>query len=181
MRKRPFRLVFKRGQTAGPQPVFSLLVSAEMTPDFMKAAHHYGIWNDIIYADPKLEEARELQARQSELKAKKSRQRTEAFFKNVDAPTGTFLLLALLTYKIMKLIYIGPFKLIWWLYSAFRIQRTQIMRFHELLPGKTITTHTLTEIIEAEQSIQQSTETIELYVREALAYAGEAFEARRPL
>ncbi|MCH8239996.1 MAG: hypothetical protein IIB62_08095, partial [Proteobacteria bacterium] len=110
MRKRPFRLVFKRSQSGVPNPTFSLLVSAEMTPDFMKAAHHYGIWNDIIYADPKLEEARELRARQSELREKQRRRRSKAIVDAIDAPTAIFLLPFVLFYKIMKLIYIGPLK-----------------------------------------------------------------------
>jgi hypothetical protein len=60
---RHFRLIFKRSQSAGPNPTFSLLVSAEMTPDFILAARHYGVWNDIVYADPKLQEARDMQVR----------------------------------------------------------------------------------------------------------------------
>ena len=60
MRTDHFRLVFKRGQTEGPRPTFSLLVSAEMTPQFEEAALHYGLWNEIIYADPKLDEARQI-------------------------------------------------------------------------------------------------------------------------
>ena len=179
MSTRPFRLVFKRSQSEGPNPTFSLLVSAEMTPELIEAARHYGVWNDIIYADPKLDEARQMRARQSELKDKKNRQRAEAFLNRVDASTAMFALPAFLTYKIMKLIYIGPFKLLWWLYCAFRTQKTQIMRFRELLPGKTITTHTLTEITEAEQIIQQSADTVEAYISGALDYGGEAFEARR--
>ncbi len=150
-----------------------------MSPEFVEAARYYGVWNDIVYADPKLEEAREMRARQSELKIKRNRRRTEDFFNRVDTTTATFVLPAFLAYKIIKLIYIGPFRLLWWLYCAFRTQKTQIMRFRELLPGKTVTTHSLTEIAEAEQIIQHSTETVEAYIRNALDYSGEAFEARR--
>lgn len=179
MAKRPFRLIFKRSQSTGPRPIFSLLVSAQMTPNYMAAVHHYGLWNDIIYADPKLEEAREHQARQAELKSRRNRKRLERFFSKADTHQAALGASALLSYYVFKFAWLGPIKLVWWLFSAFRIQRTQIMRFHELLPGKTITTHTLNEIVEAEEAIQQSTETIEAYVRDALRYSGEAFEARR--
>lgn len=174
-----FKLVFKRSQSPGPNPTFSLLVSAEMSPRFLKAAHHYGLWNDIIYADPKLAEAREMRARQSELLRKKQRQNMQTMFKSVDASNAALVLPAFLTYKIVKLVYLGPFKLIWWLYCAFRSQQTQIMRFRELSTGKVLTAHTLTEIKELEQTLIEVTDGIEAYIEDALSYGGEAFEARQ--
>ena len=57
----PFRLIFKRSQSGSRgKPTFSLQVSAEMTPEFERAAQDYGLWKEVIYADPKLEESREL-------------------------------------------------------------------------------------------------------------------------
>lgn len=59
MTHEPFRLVFKRSQTKGKRkPTFSLQVSAEMSPEFENAAQEYGLWKEVIYADPKLEESR---------------------------------------------------------------------------------------------------------------------------
>ena len=184
-----FRLVFKRSQSlgpgpgpspgSGPSPTFSLTVSAEMTPEFADAAYYYGIWNQIVFADPKLDEARKLRTRESEMRKRKTDQRNKSFFKSLNLTNAPVYLSAFITYKAMKLIYLGPFKLIWWLYCAFRSQNTQIMRFHELAKGKTITAQTLTEIIEAEEVIKQTTEEMENYIMQALNYGGEAFDARR--
>lgn len=174
-----FRLVFKRSQSPGVGPTFSLAVSAEMTEEFACAAYNYGIWNQIVYADPKLEEARAIRTRESALRKRKREQRNRSFLKSVNPSNAPLYLSALLTWKAIKLIYLGPFKLIWWLYCAFHSQNAQIMRFHELRNGKTITARTLTEIKDAEESIIQTTEEMETYIEDALSYGGEAFDARR--
>lgn len=180
-----FRLVFKRSQSPGsgsrpgPNPTFSLTVSAEMTEDFACAAYHYGIWNQIVYADPKLEEARAERARESEMRKKKIRQRNRSFLKSLNLSNAPLYLSAFLTWKAIRLIYLGPVKLIWWLFCAFRSQNAQIMRFYELRSGKTITAHTLTEILEAEEAIKQTTEEMETYIEDALSYGGAAFDARK--
>ena len=182
-----FRLVFKRSQSPGPGsrsrpgsgPTFSLAVSAETTQEFACAAYHYGIWNQIVYADPKLEEARAIRTRESALRKRKREQRNRSFLKSVNPSNAPVYLPAFITFKLMKLIYLGPFKLAWWLYCAFRSQNTQIMRFHELTNGKMITAQSLTEIIEAEEAIKETTEEMETYIEDALSYSGEAFDARR--
>ena len=94
-----FRLVFKRSQSPGSSsgPTFSLTVSAEMTPEFADAAYYYGIWNQIVYADPKLDEAREIRRRESELRKRKSQQRNRSFLKSVKLSNAPVYLSAFLT------------------------------------------------------------------------------------
>jgi hypothetical protein len=150
-----------------------------MTPEFEQAAKDYGLWNEIVYADPKLEEARELRARKAELKHLKGKRRARAIASSVDGATAIFLLPFVLSYRITKLIFVLPFKLIWWLFAAFRAQKKQIMRFSELKRGKTIATRSLPEIVQAEEIIQESLETIRTHILAALNYDGEAFEVTR--
>jgi len=175
----PFRLIFKRSQSQGARPSFILQVSAEMSPEFEQAARNYGYWNELIYADPKLEEARTLKLANSVVKTERKRRRTLGFLSNFD---GGFIMVVLfpiwLTFKIMQLVYIVPFKIIWWLFRAVRVQNKQLMRFHELQTGKSIATQSIDEIVEAEEMIKEITGKIETRVLAALNYGGEAFEAK---
>lgn len=174
----PFRLIFKRSQGQGTRPSFILQVSAEMSPEFEQAARSYGYWNELIYADPKLEEARTLKLANSVVKTERKRRRTLDFLSNFD---GGFIMVVLfpiwLTFKIMQLVYIVPFKIIWWLFRAFSVQNKQLMRFHELKAGKSISTQSIDEIVEAEAMIKEITGKIETRVLAALNYSGEAFDA----
>lgn len=178
MTNEPFRLIFKRSQTKGSKPNFNLLVSAEMTPEFEQAAREYGLWNEIIYADPKLAEARELRARKAELKAKKKIRRNDALFDSVDGATALLLLPLMITYKLTKFVLVTPFKLAWWLFAAWRSQKKQVMRLSELKEGKTITTQSLPEIAEAEETLMETTGAIKDHVLAAMSYDTEAFEPK---
>lgn len=174
----PFRLIFKRSQSKGTNPSFSLQVSAEMSNEFEQAAHEYGYWNEMIYADPKLAEARELKLQKSIIKTERKRRRGLDLLSGLD---GGFIMVVLFpiwfTWKIIKLVYITPFKLILWLFRASRTQKKQIMRFSELKTGKTIITRSLTEIVEAEEIIKDATGSIETHILASLNYGGEAFDA----
>ena len=172
-----FRLIFKRGQEKGQRPTFSLTVSAEMSPKFETAAHEYGLWNELIYADPKLEEERARLYDKSMRKQKRRERRMGTFVDLLDGPTAIILAPIYLTWKLFKLMYVLPVKLIWWIVKARRAQASQIMRFSELKTGKTITTHSLPEIVEAEEIIQKSTDDIKTHILVAMNYASEPFDA----
>jgi len=174
-----FRLIFKRSQSDATPPTFSLLVVADMTPAFIHSAKHYGLWNQIVYADPKLKEARDLRAREAEAREKLRRRSRRSFLKSFDPSSATFVLPAWLTFEILKLVYLGPVKLAWWIYCAIRTQRSQILRLRELHTGKIIAARTLTEIKDAEDAIRTAVEEIEAYIREAASYDGDAFEPER--
>ena len=178
MSNQPFRLIFKRSQAGGKKsPTFSLQVSAEMTPEFEQAAREYGLWKEVIYADPKLEESRELQARKNLEKDRKRGRITMSFVNSLDGAATILLLPIYLMWKMTKLIIVWPVKIVWWLFKASRTQDKQIMRFAELVDGKTITTKSLPEIIEAEEIIQQKTAEISNHIIAATQYGGEAFDA----
>ena len=176
MKNDPFRLVFRRSQTQGKTPTFSLLVSAEMSSQFEDAAKTYGAWNELVYVDPKLEEARELRVLRSKQKHVRANRRANAITSSISGETAFFLLPFVIMYKLMKWTLIGPFKLAWWIFKARTSQREQIIRFHELVEGKTITTQSVREIVEAEQLIQETTEAIKAEVLAAMNYNSEAFE-----
>jgi hypothetical protein len=53
------------------------------------------------------------------------------------------------------------------------------MRLSEIKRGKTITTRSLPEIVQAEEIIEESVETIRTHILAALNYDGEAFEVTR--
>lgn len=176
MGTRHFRLIFKRSQTDASPPTFQLLVVADMSEAFVTAARHYGRWNDIVYADPKLKEARDLRAAEAEARSKQRKRLGSRLFMMLDRPMiGS----AWLTYVITKILWLGPFKLAWWIWCAVRTQRSQILRLRELQTGKVIAARTLTEIKEAEEDITRSTQEIETYLTEAAAYEGRAFEPER--
>lgn len=176
----PFRLIFKRSQTQGRRPTFSLLVSAEMTPEFEKAAREYGMWNEVIYTDPSLDESRAAQLEKAERKAASRKRRANAIVGSIDGSLAIFLLPMYIVWRITKFVYLFPFKLLWWLFRAFRTQNTQVMRFSELKKGKTITAQSLAEIMEAEEMIQRATQNAKAYVLAAGSYEGEAFDATLP-
>ena len=136
MNTQHFRLIFKRSQTDTAPPTFSLLVVAEMSPAFIATAKHYGLWNQIVYADPKLKEARDLMAREAEAREQQRRRRNKRLLKSLDRSPVSFVLPAWLTYEILKLAYLGPIKLAWWIWCAIKTQRTQILRLRELHTGK---------------------------------------------
>lgn len=176
MGTRHFRLIFQRSQTDASPPTFQLLVVADMSEAFVTAARHYGRWNDIVYADPKLKEARELRAAEAEARARQRKRAGSRLITMLDRPIiGS----AWLTYVITKILWLGPFKLAWWIWCAVRTQRSQILRLRELQTGKVIAAKTLTEIKEAEEDITRSTQEIETYLTEAAAYDGRAFESER--
>ncbi len=172
-----FRLIFKRDQTQGSRPTFSLAVSAEMPPEFEAAVRKYGLWNEVIYTDPSLEESRAAAVHKAERKAIARQRRTASFVSFADGEVAFFLFPFYVLWKILKLIYIIPFKIAWWLFKAHRTQATQVMRFAELKGGKTIRTKSLPEIIDAEEAIKQAVGNIETYVLAAGNYGGAAFEA----
>ena len=174
-----FQLIFKRSQTDASPPTFSLLVVADMSPAFVHAARHYGLWNQIVYADPKLKEARDMRAREAEARERQRQRAGSKFLKTLTGPNASIVFPAWVTLEIMKLVWLGPFKLAWWIWCAIRTQRTQILRLRELEPGKIIATNTLTEIKEAEKEIQRTVEEFEDYLREACVYDGHAFEPER--
>lgn len=176
MGTRHFRLIFKRSQSEASPPTFSLLVVADMTPAFVAAARHYGRWNDIVYADPKLKEARDLRAAEAEARAREAKRKGSVFRMLFERP---LLGPALLTYQITKVFWLGPVKLAWWIWCAVRTQRSQILRLRELETGKVIAAKTLTEINEAENEIVRATEEIETYLVDAARYDGRAFEPER--
>lgn len=173
-----FRLIFKRSQSGASPPTFSLLVAADMSPAFVTAARHYGRWNDIVYADPKLKEARDLRAAEAEARARARSSQRPNLTKTLDRP---LVLPAWLTYEIIKLLWLGPIKLVWWIWCAVRTQRSQILRLRELESGKIIAAKTLTEIREAEEDIARATEDIEAYLHEASRYEGRAFAPERTM
>ncbi|MGD9784638.1 MAG: hypothetical protein AB7E80_01760 [Hyphomicrobiaceae bacterium] len=176
MGTRHFRLIFKRSQSETSPPTFSLLVAADMSPAFVTAARHYGRWNDIVYADPKLKEARDLRAAEDEARARQRKRAGSRLITMLDRPMiGS----AWLTYEITRIIWLGPVKLAWWIWCAVRTQRSQILRLRELETGKVIAANTLTEIKAAEEDIIRSTGEIEAYLNEAAAYEGRAFEPER--
>lgn len=176
MGTRHFRLIFKRSQSETSPPTFSLLVVAYMTPAFVATARHYGRWNDIVYADPKLKEARDLRAAEAEARARQEKRKGSGLRMLVERPlVGP----AWLAYEITKIIWLGPIKLAWWIWCAVRTQRSQILRLRELQTGKVIAARTLTEIKEAEEEIVRSIEEIETYLVDAAAYDGRAFEPER--
>ena len=178
MPNEPFRLVFKRSQTGGKRkPTFSLQVSAEMVPEFERAAQDYGLWKEVIYADPKLDESRELLTNKNLKKDKRRQRRMGAFVSSIDGPAAILLFPMYLMFKITKLVMVLPFKILWWLFKAFRSQDKQIMRFSELKTGKTITTRSLPEIVEAEEIIKTRTNEVTTHVLAALNYSSEAFDA----
>ena len=169
----PCQLIFKRSKTKGRKPQFTLTAVAEMTPEFESATHEYGMWNQIIYADPRLDEARELQALKADRKIKRRRRVGKAIARNVSGETAIFLLPFVLLYKILKLIYIGPIKLLFWIFKAFRQQKKQIMRFRELKQGKSFTSADLMELAQIEETIKESVENITAYVGAAANYGGD--------
>jgi hypothetical protein len=174
----PFRLIFKRSQSGSRgKPTFSLQVSAEMTPEFERAAQDYGLWKEVIYADPKLEESRELLKAKNLEKDKKRGRLLGSFVNALDGPAALIFLPIYLVFKLYKFVILMPFKIGWWLFKAFRTQDKQIMRFEELKTGKTITTKSLPEIVEAEEIIQRRTDEITNHVQAALSYSSEAFDA----
>ena len=178
MTDQPFRLIFKRSQSgAKGKPTFSLHVSAEMTPQFERAAQDYGLWKEVIYADPKLAESRALLASKAAEKDKKRGRFTRSLVGSLDGAAAILLLPIFLMYKITFMIIFLPFKLVWWLFKAFRAQDKQIMRFHELKTGKIITTKSLPEIVEAEEIIQDRTHELSSHALVALNYSSEAFDA----
>ncbi len=176
MGTRHFRLIFQRSQTDASPPTFQLLVVADMSEAFVTAARHYGRWNDIVYADPKLKEARELRAAEAEARARQRKRAGSRLITMLDRPMiGS----AWLAYVITKILWLEPIKLAWWIWCAVRTQRSQILRLRELQTGKVIAAKTLTEIKEAEEDITRSCTEIEAYLTEAAAYEGRAFEPER--
>ena len=176
MDTRHFQLIFKRGQSDTSPPTFSLLVVAEMSPAFIASARHYGRWNDIMYADPKLREARDLRARDAEARAKQRHNRRQPLTQIIDRPVVAT---ARITLALVKLIWLGPPKLLWWIWCAIRTQRAQILRLRELQTGKVIAANTLNEIKDAEDAIREAAQEIEDYIVEAANYDGRAFEPER--
>lgn len=181
MTHQPFRLIYRRSQSGGKRkPTFSLQISAEMSPEFERAAQDYGLWKEVIYADPKLAESRALLTAKNIEKDKKRGRVGRSLVNSMDGAAAIIFLPIYLVYRLYKFVFLMPFKLVWWLFKAFRSQDKQIMRFEELKTGKTITTKSLLEIVEAEQIIQRRTDEITLQVQAALNYSGEAFDATQP-
>lgn len=177
MTNEPFRLIFKRSQSNEKRPSFSLLVHADMSPEFEQAAKLYGHWNELIYADPKLEEARELRNIKADQNYEKAKRRAKAV-ENMNGDVAFFLLPFYLTYKLFKWAFVLPFQIAWWIYKARKSQKEQIMRFSELLGGKTITTKSIVEIAEAEEMIVATTDAIKTEILASMNYGGEAFEVK---
>ena len=169
----PCQLTFKRSQTKGRKPSFTLTVLAEMTPEFEHAAQEYNMWNEIIYADPRLDEYREMQALKADRKYQRSVKVSNAITKSISGETALFLLPFVLFYKIMKLIFVVPFKIGFWIFKAFRQQKKQVMRFSELKQGKSFTTTDLSELVQIEETVKETVENIKSYVVAAGNYSGD--------
>lgn len=173
MSQQPFCLHLNRTQSQSPKPSFSLSVSAEMTPEFEKAAKTYGYWNEVIYADPKLSEQREELLQSTHNKAVRRKKLWLSLEHLFDGPVALFLFPIYMSLKITKWVVVLPFKLLFWIFAAKKIQETQILRFFELQTGKTITTQSIMEIIEAEEMIKSATERIQTEVLAATGYGSE--------
>ena len=169
------KLIFKRSQSKSDKPTFSLLVAAEMTPEFRAAAQDYGYWNECVYVDPKIEEEREDQLLKLERKRASTKWRANFWLSIFSGPSAIIFFPLLVVLKISMFIWTAPFKLAWWLFKARKAQAEQIIRLHELEQGKTITAHSIREIVAAEQMILENTEAIKTEVLAAMNYESDAF------
>ena len=174
MQNSPFRLNFKRSQTLTSKPSFSLIVSAEMSPEFEEAAKKYGYINELVYADPKLEEARQLRQQKADEERAQEQRIQQVFDKHGAGQLASMFL----GRNPIVWLFTLPFRIIWWIFSARRVQKHQIMRFSELKRGKTITTQNVVEILEAEKTIKQTAEAIESVILASVDYGNEARVSR---
>jgi hypothetical protein len=164
-----FQLILKRNQSKeNGQRMFTLTAMAEMTSEFEEAVKEYNLWNEFIYVDSRVEENRQLYAQQGERRA----ERSSSFFDNFVGDSLANLALYL-TYKTLKLIFIGPFKLAWWIFKATRTQKQQMMRFHEIKEGKTFSSNDLAELAQIEETITERCNGIVGHVTAALNYSGD--------
>jgi len=166
---KPFQLMLKRSQSkAKGKPTFTLTALAEMTPEFEAAAKEYDLWNEFIYVDDRVEDDRKSQAVDGVVKAGRSDRQYTAFVGDSMANLALFL-----TYKFLKLIFIGPFKLAWWIFKAKKSQQQQMMRFRELKEGKSFSSTDLAELAQIEETIAERCDGIVSHVTAALNYSGE--------
>jgi len=177
----PFRLVLKRSQS--PQnkgtPIFHVTALAEMTAEFEQAVDKYGLWQEVIWHDPLLDDEAD-DAHHSALERQDNRQRRargrQNWLEGRSFSTLLFLLPYWIFYKLIKLVIMIP---IW----IFRIQsrvkasnKTQderVMRFHELKAGKTLSAPSLVDALAIEEAIEKASTTVAQYVKTALDYSGD--------
>jgi hypothetical protein len=167
--RKPFQLMLKRSQskTSG-KPTFTLTALAEMTPEFEAAAKEYDLWDEFIYVDERVEDDRKSQAVDGVVKASRSARRFDTFVGDSMANLALYL-----TYKTLKLIFVWPFKLLWWVFKAKKSQQQQMMRFRELKEGKSFSSADLAELVQIEEMIAERCDGIVSHVTAALNYSGE--------
>lgn len=160
--------MLKRNQskTSG-KPTFTLTAIAEMTPEFEEAVKEYDLWNEFIYVDSRVEDDRKLQAVDGVIKAGRSERQYNTLVGDSMANLALYL-----TYKLLKLMFVGPFKLLWWIFKAKKSQQQQMMRFHELVEGKSFSTIDLAELIQIEETLTERCDGIVGHVSAALSYSG---------
>lgn len=167
--EKPFQLLLKRSQSKeSGKPTFTLTALAEMTPEFEAAAIEYDLWNEFIYVDSRVEDGRKLAAVDGVVKAHRSDRQYKIFVGDSMANLAVYL-----TYKLLKLMFVGPFKPVWWIFKAKRSQQQQMMRFHELKEGKSFSSADLGELAQIEETITERCDGIVGHVTAALNYSGE--------
>jgi len=167
--EKPFQLMLKRSQSkAKGKTTFTMTAIAEMTPEFEEAVKEYDLWNEFIYVDERVEDGRKQHAVDGVIKAGRSDRQYKTLVGDSMANLALYL-----TYKLLKLIFVGPFKLAWWIFKAKKSQQQQMMRFHELQAGKTFSSTDLAELAQIEETITERCDGIVGHVTAALNYSGD--------
>ncbi len=177
----PFRLVLKRSQSAQNKgtPVFHVTALAEMTADFEQAVDQYGLWQEVIWHDPLLDDEAD-NAHRSALDRQDNRQRRARgrlnWLEGRSPVTLLFLLPYWILYKTIKLAIMVPV----WIFrfqsrvkTSNKTQDERVMRFHELKTGKTLSAPSLGDVLAIETAIEEASTTVAQYVKTALDYSGD--------
>ena len=170
---KPMKLIFRRSQTGNAGPTFTLHFILDLPEGARGAAKHYGLYNEIVYIDPKLEEARTLKAEQA------SRQLAQSEAQYNDVMAGNVSLERMadmstnLVFDLIKWTILLPFYLIYKIYIFLTAEKKQIIRFWHLADGKSLSSRNLAEIIEAENQIKENMTAIANFIATASHYTGE--------
>ena len=170
---KPIKLIFRRSQTGNAGPTFTLHSIIDLPDGVRDAAKHYGVYKEIVYIDPKLEEARSLKAEQVGRQLAQS----EARFSDIKAGNVSAEYMVdmstNLVFDIIKWTILLPFYVIYRIYIFLTSERKQIIRFSHLVEGKSLTSKNLVEIIEAENQIKENMTRIANFIARAAHYTDE--------
>ena len=169
----PMQLIFRRSQTDKESPAYTLHSILDMPDGVRSAAEHYGVFREIVYIDPKLENARAIKALQVSYQLARSEARHRDVMEGKASPQSIEEVGANILFNVIKWTFLLPFYIPYRIYKFITEERKQTIRFSQLVEGKSLTSKNLAEIIEAENQIKENMTGIANFIATASHYTGE--------